>query len=496
MISLPSHFKVDDPENSGFGRRLRNKNFNNDQIIQASTLEEVRASRVRKRIFSTSVISERTIQLKDEDDTNNFRNRGPEKSTKGPPFQTTIPGGLGSSRAIIKYVSTVPPAPFGTRTIPTETSEKKKVTIRTVIRRPPTRPNSDSSSVINTTVQPNRNRSRVRIKDSLLARVQGRLRARSTTPEPFKTTTETVTRITTIKEPVPEFVETTVVEKEPLTTTRFENVESTERYVQETTEVEQEEVKETTLDPEVGTTEPPVEIFEEEEVITETSVAMSIGESEAHKVVMTTVKSEETTLDNWDTTEPIRTTEVEDEELFYAEDVTSKTPPAEGLLGSSLERPDGLQKELLAAIRRKISKTRENQNKVVQPPKNISSEDIQVSPASNSVGSTQHPPFFRPIPFPASNQDNRNNNPRVRIFLRVPDEKPGSNPIKIHNFSHLQGKLVTEVVHEELFDAENITSKKVFWVVHWKDQMVYKSTFSSFHKKVFKTRENSTSKNR
>ena len=43
MISLPSHFKVDDPENSGFGRRLRNKNFNNDQIIQASTLEEVRA---------------------------------------------------------------------------------------------------------------------------------------------------------------------------------------------------------------------------------------------------------------------------------------------------------------------------------------------------------------------------------------------------------------------------------------------------------------------
>ena len=85
---------------------------------------------------------------------------------------------------------------------------------------------------------------------------------------------------------------------------------------------------------------------------------MSIGESEAHKVVMTTIKAEETTLDNWDTTEPIRTTEeVEDEELF--EDVTSKTPPAEGLLGSSLERPDGLQKELLAAIRRKISKTAE-----------------------------------------------------------------------------------------------------------------------------------------
>ena len=438
VISLPSHFKVDDPENSGFGRRLRNKNFETDQIIQASTLEEVRASRVRKRIFSTSVISERTIQLKDEDDTNNFRNRGPEKSTRGP-FAQTTPSGLGSSRAIIKYVSTVPPAPFGTRTSPTETSDKKKVTIRTVIRRPPTRTNkNENESVVNTTVQPSRSRSRVRIKDSLLARVQGRLRARSTTPEPLRTTTETITSVRTItaKEPVTELVETTEELVVPITTTRFESVESTERIVvPETTEIEQEEVRETTLDPEVGTTEPPEILeIEEEEVITETSVAMSIGESEAHKVVMTTIKSEETTLDNLDTTEPIKI-----EEELTEEDVTSRTPtPAEGLLGSSLERPDGLQKELLVAIRRKISKTRESQNNL-KPPKNVSSEDIQVSPASNSVGSTQHPPFFRPIPFPNSNQDRTN--PRVRIFLRVPDEKPGSNPVKIPNFSHIQGKL-------------------------------------------------------
>ena len=46
-------------------------------------------------------------------------------------------------------------------------------------------------------------------------------------------------------------------------------------------------------------------------MISEASVAMSIGELEAHKVVvMTTIKSEETTLDDWDATEPIRTTEV------------------------------------------------------------------------------------------------------------------------------------------------------------------------------------------
>ena len=47
---------------------------------------------------------------------------------------------------------------------------------------------------------------------------------------------------------------------------------------------------------------------EEEEVITETSVAMFIDDLEAHKVVMTTIKSEETTLDNLSTTEPFKTT--------------------------------------------------------------------------------------------------------------------------------------------------------------------------------------------
>ena len=44
-----------------------------------------------------------------------------------------------------------------------------------------------SSSISNTTV-PNQRRTRVRIKDSLLARVQGKLRARSTTPAPLTTT--------------------------------------------------------------------------------------------------------------------------------------------------------------------------------------------------------------------------------------------------------------------------------------------------------------------
>ena len=83
--------------------------------------------------------------------------------------------------------------------------------------------------------------------------------------------------------------------------------------------------------------------------------------------------------------------------------------PVEGILGSSLERPDGLQKELLAAIRRKISKSKENRTKETsqQSPNLTSVEDIEVSPASNAVGSTQQPPFFRPISFPNSQNGGR-----------------------------------------------------------------------------------------
>ncbi len=85
VAALPSHFRVDDPESTGFGRRIRinpnrsggNPGFSGsriraipdseeeDQVVQPSTLEEVKAARVRKRNFSTSVISERTIQIGD-----------------------------------------------------------------------------------------------------------------------------------------------------------------------------------------------------------------------------------------------------------------------------------------------------------------------------------------------------------------------------------------------------------------------------------------------
>ena len=269
--------------------------------------------------------------------------------------------------------------------------DPRKVTVRTVLRRPPVRvqpfrPEQTSSNAgppttlrsetpwtpINSTVATQR-RTRVKIKESLLARVQGRLLARSTTSAPSVTETSTLLPVTT----------STTEESTTLIQEREVALPSTQKPEQEAettfklpSEQEEDNVTE----------EPP-----EEDVVTETSVSMSIGQSEAHQIVMTTIKNEDTTiLDDEEDPEFITTT-------FKTSTKVPETPkPAEGILGSSLERPDGLQQELLAAIRRKISKSRVNQTKAdASSIDTLENEDIEVSPASNSVGSTQQPPFFR-----------------------------------------------------------------------------------------------------
>ena len=148
-----------------------------------------------------------------------------------------------------------------------------------------------------------------------------------------------------------------------------------------------------------------------------------------------------------------------------------------------VERPAGLQKELLAAIRRKITQNRSNvtaattTTTTTKPPSptatttteavektlpNTSFESNDVSPDSNIISSTQHPSFFKPIPFPSdqnrsgSGKDSGEvgSSPRVQFFVRVPNSKPGSQ-VKIPDISHIQGKLarlnaaITEGLQEQ-----------------------------------------------
>jgi hypothetical protein len=512
VVALPPHFRVDDPDESAFeadfGRRISRHNSNDDlqdQIVQASTQEEIKASRVRKRNFSTSVISERTIQIRDEDDENSLDRT--ETSKTIPPSTTSTTErststvnagqqlGLGSSRAVIRYVSTVPPAPFGTKPHSGSTGglpvnptsnppgeDQRKVSIRTVLRRPPLRSqqttrNQDSTARTTTTVRSEKSpsnttlathqlRTRVRIKETLLARVQGRLRARSTTETPQHTTIKDLTpsSTSTARDPTTIGRSTTMT---PSTTTTDISTATTEETTEDSTPPEvteslEELLEETTfklqstetfLEDRIETLKTPetpeleitttTEQQEEEEEITRVSVSMD--ESQVHSVVMTTLRSGSQDMPE-DTTNPI-------EDLSANETLprpsTTLRPP-EGILGSSLERPDGLQKELLAAIRRKISKTRNQTRPALSPKKffEIDPSQIDVSPASNSVGSTQHPPFFRPIPFPSQpgggdqsrTRQGPGSNPRVKIYLRVPDEKAGSN-VKIPPFSRIHGKL-------------------------------------------------------
>jgi hypothetical protein len=93
---------------------------------------------------------------------------------------------------------------------------------------------------------------------------------------------------------------------------------------------------------------------------------------------------------------------------------------------------------------------------------NTSFENNDVSPDSNIISSTQHPSFFKPIPFPSdqnrsgSGKDSGEvgSSPRVQFFVRVPNSKPGSQ-VKIPDISHIQGKLarlnaaITEGLQEQ-----------------------------------------------
>jgi len=166
-------------------------------------------------------------------------------------------------------------------------------------------------------------------------------------------------------------------------------------------------------------------------------------------------------------------------ELIVSESESSNAPV--------VERPAGLQNELLAAIRRKITQNRSNVTTTTtkapattstttttktpitfvggndhQRLPNNSFENNDVSPDSNIISSTQHPTFFKPIAFPSDRNRSGTSkesvegpsSPRVQFFVRVPNSKPGSQ-VKIPEISHIQGKLarlnaaITEGLQEQ-----------------------------------------------
>jgi len=133
-------------------------------------------------------------------------------------------------------------------------------------------------------------------------------------------------------------------------------------------------------------------------------------------------------------------------------DITTRNPV-------DVPRPrEELKKDLLEAIRRKISRNKASNtgpkfsssfqitNKTEEPKNSNSRKTYRNTPAysqsSNLVSSTK-PPFFRPIPYSPRKNDAKFGNqslPKVKIFVNIPDKKKGS-VVKIPNVSHIQDKL-------------------------------------------------------
>ena len=105
------------------------------------------------------------------------------------------------------------------------------------------------------------------------------------------------------------------------------------------------------------------------------------------------------------------------------------------------ERPrEELQKDLLEAIRRKISR-----NKATQ----FTSSQAE-NEGRNLISSTK-PPFFRPI-IPARKNNENSSESRVQIFLNLPNKKQNGSSVKIPNISHLRDKIerLNEAITEGL----------------------------------------------
>lgn len=93
------------------------------------------------------------------------------------------------------------------------------------------------------------------------------------------------------------------------------------------------------------------------------------------------------------------------------------------------ERPrEELQKDLLEAIRRKISR-----NKATQFTSNQAENE-----GRNLISSTK-PPFFRALPTRKTTVNSSES--RVQIFLNLPNKKQNGSSVKIPNISHLRDKI-------------------------------------------------------
>ena len=138
------------------------------------------------------------------------------------------------------------------------------------------------------------------------------------------------------------------------------------------------------------------------------------------------------------------------------------------------ERPrEELQKHLLEAIRRKISRNKASQATTSQAE----------NEGRNLISSTK-PPFFRPLPSRKNNL-NSSESSRVQIFLNLPNKKENGSSVKIPNISHLRDKIerlndaITEGLKLERLREEEEAAIEADWQKEESSQKTVETKSSS-----------------
>ena len=143
------------------------------------------------------------------------------------------------------------------------------------------------------------------------------------------------------------------------------------------------------------------------------------------------------------------------------------------------ERPrEELQKHLLEAIRRKISRNKASQA--------TTSRAEAENEGRNLISSTK-PPFFRPLPSRKNNLNNLNSSEssRVQIFLNLPNKKENGSSVKIPNISHLRDKIerlndaITEGLKLERLREEEEAAIEADWQKEESSQKTVETKSSS-----------------
>ena len=121
-------------------------------------------------------------------------------------------------------------------------------------------------------------------------------------------------------------------------------------------------------------------------------------------------------------------------------DTTTRTP-------IEIYRPrEALQKDLLEAIRRKISR-----NKAAT--QTDSSNQAENNEGRNFIAASTKTPLYRPLSFVGSRKNESNStDPKVKIFINLPSKYQDSSSVKIPNISHIRNKIerLNEAITEGL----------------------------------------------